>query len=111
MSDRFEPDPQAPGGRDGAVPGVTPWRPAVRTSSLPWSRTRDDAPDLRAGVPYLADHVTKVGIFRRLDPGDPGRLWNRWRWAGLVFWAALVGGAVAKAWRDEGGLPDRPDTG
>lgn len=86
-----------------------PIGPMGKTSSLLWSLTRDDAPNVRAGSPYLANFVTKIGRFGRIDPRKHGLLWNRWKWLGLVFWAGLLGGAFAKAWKDEGGLRP-PDT-
>lgn len=78
-------------------------------SSLAWSLTRDDAPNLHPGVPYTAQFITKVGRFAKVDPRKHGLLWNRWRWVGLVFWAGVVGGSFAKAWKDHGGLPSQPD--
>jgi len=83
---------------------------APATSSLAWSRTRDDAPELERGVAFLAPLVTRAGRFARIDLGERGALWSRWRWLGLMFWVAVVAGAFAKAWRDEGGLPDPPTT-
>lgn len=62
-------------------------------------------------APRLGPHehitVTRVGRFRRHDPRRPGLIWGRWRWAGLLLWALIVGGATARALR----LRGAPDTG
>lgn len=62
------------------------------------------APRLRPDE-SIAALFTRVGRFADIDPSKPGRLWSRWRWAGLGLWGVVVGGSVAKAWRDAGGLP------
>lgn len=52
----------------------------------------------------LAERITKVGRWRRVDPLRHGSVWSRWKWLTLVSYLGLVGGAFAKAWRDHGGF-------
>lgn len=73
--------------------------------------------DGRAGEPRwspdrpLAERITRLGRFRRIDPGQPGKVWKLHRWAALAGWALLVAGAFAKAWRDSGGVRSRGEDG
>jgi hypothetical protein len=96
--------PHGPDRGATAAVGRDPIALMGKTSSLVWSLARDNAPNVVAGVPYLANHITRIGRFGRIDPRKHGLLWNRWRWVGLLLWATIVGGAFAKAWKDEGGI-------
>lgn len=67
------------------------------------ARDRREAPRLTPDQ-RIAGLVTRRGIFADHDPGHAGHLWTRWEWLGLVFWAAAVAGALARAWHVRGGL-------
>lgn len=75
-----------------------------------WRVPTDDgrAPRL-APAELIGRGMTRAGIFEDKDPLRLPRFWTRWEWLGLAFWAALIGGAGWKAWRDHGGLPSWPD--
>ncbi|MGH3443641.1 MAG: hypothetical protein ACRDUY_16655 [Nitriliruptorales bacterium] len=74
-------------------------------------RPRDDRPRPRwtPHVP-LADRITKRGRFERIDPRRVGRAWSRAEWVGFVLAVVSVGGVLAKAWRDAGGLAEATDS-
>jgi hypothetical protein len=58
---------------------------------------------------YIRPATSRVGRFTRVDPLATPRLWNRWRWLGLVFWGGLTGEALRRAWRRHGGPTGSPE--
>lgn len=79
----------------GARPAAH-WRERTDTGDGP--RAPRLAPD-----ELIGRGVTRVGRFRRIDPLRTPRLWSRWHWVGVVFWAGVVGQAGRRAWRQHGG--------
>lgn len=47
----------------------------------------------------LAERITRLGRWSRVDPLERGRLWNRREWAAFGLWGALVAGGFGLAWR------------
>ncbi len=80
------------------------WRPGRGTAGHPragsWPATKDRP---------VADAITQVGRFSKVKPKKPGKVWNRWKWAGLGFWATTVGGSIAYAAKKLGLPKPEPD--
>lgn len=47
----------------------------------------------------LAERITRVGRWKRVDPTQPGRLWSWGRWMGFAGWVGLVAGTLLRAWQ------------
>ena len=78
---------------DAAGAGRFPSDPAAPPPAAPRLGPRE----------YIYDRITRVGIFRRIDPSKPGRVWSRWEWLAMLAWIGIVVGSVARAWRRLGG--------
>ncbi len=51
----------------------------------------------------LAERITRRGRWVGVDPRQRGGVWSRWKWAALVTYVGLLGGAYATAWFRHGG--------
>lgn len=76
------------------------------TPAADWRESVDGRAPRLGPREVIGPGITRTGRFAGRDPLEFPRLWTRVRFASLGLWAAVVGGALWKAWRDHGGLPD-----